>query len=72
VLLAPAKTPPAIVSLLEQEVQKAIKSPDLREKWDASGIEPLGSSAAEATATLNAETALWADIANRAKLQSTD
>ena len=72
VLLAPAKTPPAIVSLLEREVQKAVKAPDLQEKWHASGIEPLGSSAAEAAATLSAETVLWADIANRAKLQSTD
>jgi tripartite-type tricarboxylate transporter receptor subunit TctC len=69
VLLAPAKTPPAIVALLEREVQKAVTLPDLREKWRASDIEPVGSSAAEARASLKKETALWADIVVRAKLQ---
>jgi tripartite-type tricarboxylate transporter receptor subunit TctC len=70
VLLAPAKTPAEIVSILEREVQKAVQLPDIRERWHASDIEPVGSSAAEATATLVAETALWADIVKRAKLQS--
>jgi tripartite-type tricarboxylate transporter receptor subunit TctC len=70
VLLAPAKTPAEIVSILEREVQKAVQLPDIRERWHASDIEPVGSSAAEAKATLVAETALWADIVKRAKLQS--
>jgi tripartite-type tricarboxylate transporter receptor subunit TctC len=70
VLLAPAKTPPEIVSLLEREVQKAAQLPELRDRWHANDIEALGSSAAETKATLTAETALWADIVKRAKLQA--
>jgi tripartite-type tricarboxylate transporter receptor subunit TctC len=69
VLLAPAKTPAATLALLEREVQKAVKLPDLQAKWQANDIEPLGTSAAEAKAILKSETALWADIVARAKLQ---
>ena len=45
VLLAPAKTPPAIIALLEREVQKAVKLRDLQKMWEASEIAPLGTSA---------------------------
>jgi tripartite-type tricarboxylate transporter receptor subunit TctC len=69
VLLAPAKTPPAILSMLEREVRTIVKMPDLQEKWRSSDITPLGSSAAEAKTLLKDETALWADIVKRAKLQ---
>ena len=69
VLLAPAKTPPDIVALIEREVRKAVQIPDLQEKWRDHDIEPLGTSAAEAKDILKAETALWADIVKRADLQ---
>jgi tripartite-type tricarboxylate transporter receptor subunit TctC len=69
VLLAPAKTPSDILQLLEREVRQAVQSPDLQKRWRASDIEPLGSTAAEAKAELKEETALWADIVKRAKLQ---
>lgn len=69
VLLAPAKTPPAIIALLEREVQKAVKLRDLQKMWEASEIAPLGTSAAEAKTRLKAETALWADIVKRAHLE---
>ena len=69
VLLAPARTPPHLLALLEREAQAALKSPDLRERWLAMDITPLGTSAAQAKELLKAETALWADIVKRAKLQ---
>jgi tripartite-type tricarboxylate transporter receptor subunit TctC len=69
VLLAPAKTPPDILSMLEREVRKIVQMPDLQAKWRASDIEPLGSSAAQAKKELKEETALWADIVKRAKLE---
>jgi tripartite-type tricarboxylate transporter receptor subunit TctC len=69
VMLAPAKTPPAIVKLIESKVQEAVKAPDLRKRWQATDIEPFGSSAAEAKAMLKAETTLWANIVKRAKLE---
>ena len=69
VLLAPAKTPPAILTQLEREVQRAVKLPDLQEKLLTMDITPLGTSAAQAKDMLKAETALWADIVVRAKMQ---
>jgi tripartite-type tricarboxylate transporter receptor subunit TctC len=69
VLLAPAKTPPSIVALLEREVRQALRSPDLQEKFRASDIGTLATSAQEAKARLRAETALWADIVKRGNLQ---
>ena len=41
-LLAPAKTPKEIVARLNAEVDKALKSPDLRERFINEGIEPMG------------------------------
>jgi tripartite-type tricarboxylate transporter receptor subunit TctC len=69
VLLAPAKTPPSILTLLEREVQRALQLPDLKQMWAASDITGLGTSAAESKKLLKAETALWADIVKRAKLE---
>ena len=69
VLLAPAKTPPEILAVLEREVRNVVQLPELQERWRASDIEPLGTSAAEAKASLKTETALWTDIVERAKLQ---
>jgi tripartite-type tricarboxylate transporter receptor subunit TctC len=69
VMLAPAKTPDAIVALLERELQAALKSLDLQEKFRAQDIEPLGTTPAEARAVLRAETALWADIVKRGNLR---
>lgn len=68
-LLAPAKTPAPIIALLEQAVIAAVKDPDLQAKWQASDIMPLGTSSAEAAATIKDELALWADIVKRANLQ---
>ena len=42
-MLAPAKTPPAVLAKLSAEVQKAVKSPQTRERIVAIGLEPIGS-----------------------------
>jgi tripartite-type tricarboxylate transporter receptor subunit TctC len=68
-LLAPAKTPEPIVTLLQREVQKAVSDPELQAKWRASDVEPLANSAGQARAILKEEIALWADIVKRANLQ---
>ena len=69
VLLAPAKTPAAIVALLEREARSALQSPDLREKFRAQDLEPLATTAAEAATVLRAETARWADVVKKANLR---
>jgi tripartite-type tricarboxylate transporter receptor subunit TctC len=69
VLLAPARTPDAVIALIEHEIQSALKAPDLQEKFRAQDIVPLGTTPAEARAILRAETALWAEIVKRGNLR---
>ncbi len=51
-LLAPAKTPPAIIARLEAEVRKAVSVPRVREQFAKVELKPVGSSAAEFRALL--------------------
>jgi tripartite-type tricarboxylate transporter receptor subunit TctC len=41
-MLAPAATPREIISRLNAEFNKAIATPDVKEKFTANGVEPLG------------------------------
>ncbi len=47
-LLAPAKTPDAIIERLGREVSALVKSPELSAKIDELGAEPIGNTPAEA------------------------
>jgi tripartite-type tricarboxylate transporter receptor subunit TctC len=42
-LLAPARLPPAVLAKLSDEIQKAFKDPQLRQRIEAVGLEPIGS-----------------------------
>ena len=46
-IFAPAKTPPAVLSQLENEVRKAIAVPQIRERIESLGLTPVGSSSAD-------------------------
>ena len=62
VFLAPAATPRDIVTRVSQETAKAVNAPDLRDKLLQMGIEPIGSSPAEAASFLSDEIAKWAKV----------
>jgi tripartite-type tricarboxylate transporter receptor subunit TctC len=62
---APAKTPQPIIERLHQEVAKAVHLPDVRERFEAEGATPAGTSPAEFAAFYRAEAAKWADVAKR-------
>ena len=46
-MLAPAKTPSAVLAKLSREVQGALKNPQIRERIVAIGLEPIGSTPEE-------------------------
>lgn len=46
-LVAPAKTPDAVVQRLNQAAREALSSPQLKERLDSLGVQPLGSSPQE-------------------------
>jgi len=56
-LFAPARTPAAIVSRLNQEAVRFLNRADAREKFLAAGVEPIGGSPEELVAAMKSEIA---------------
>jgi tripartite-type tricarboxylate transporter receptor subunit TctC len=54
-MLAPAKTPEAVLSRLNAEVVKALKTPELQERLAGLGAEPIGSTRAELAAFISVQ-----------------
>ena len=67
-LLAPAKTPPAIVGTVHAAVQRAIKRRDLVERIAADGAEPDGCSPAELRALLERDMKKLGDLVQAAHI----
>jgi tripartite-type tricarboxylate transporter receptor subunit TctC len=54
-MFAPAKTPPAIINLLQQEIARGINKPEVKELFMNAGVEVVASTADEFTATIKSE-----------------
>lgn len=61
-LLAPAGTPAAIVNRIQQEVAKALNSPEIKEKLVAQGAIPSGNTPAQFAALIESEHKKWATV----------
>ena len=62
---APARTPPAVIDRLHREVAKAVHLPDVKQRFEAEGATPSGSSPSEFAAFYRTEAAKWADVARK-------
>lgn len=62
---APARTPPAVLDRLYREVSKIVHLPDVRQRFEAEGATPSGSTPAEFAAFYRTEAAKWAEVARR-------
>jgi tripartite-type tricarboxylate transporter receptor subunit TctC len=72
-LLAPAGTPKAIVDRLNAEVTKITALPEIKEKIQLAGIEPLsGITPEQFTDFIKSETALWAKVIEQANIPKID
>ncbi|MBC7778491.1 MAG: tripartite tricarboxylate transporter substrate binding protein [Proteobacteria bacterium] len=58
-ILAPARTPPAVVARLNTESVRALKQPEVRDNFAAQGIDPVGSSAEMFANYLSTEREKW-------------
>ena len=56
-LFAPARTPTAIINRLNQEVVRFLARTDVKEKFFATGVEPIGSSPLELAGAMKSEIA---------------
>ena len=61
-LMAPAKTPKAVIDKLNAEMQKMVQTDEVRDNWSKQGAEPMRMSTAAFTTYLNADIAKWATV----------
>jgi tripartite-type tricarboxylate transporter receptor subunit TctC len=69
-LLAPAGTPPAIVSRLQREIATIYRDPQVRDTIAATGVDPVANAPDEFTAELQAEMTQWARLFAAARIQA--
>lgn len=65
VLQAPKATPPAVIAELAKRAQEVMKLPDVRAKLQNSDVTALGTTSAQAQATLNQEMVRWEPVMKR-------
>jgi tripartite-type tricarboxylate transporter receptor subunit TctC len=68
-LLAPAGTPPEIISVLSREVNAALKAEEVIAPLRAQGMEPIGGSPAEFATHIGNEIAKWTPVVEAAGLR---
>ncbi len=68
-LLAPAKTPPAIIARLNVEAVKAIRTPEIKAILAVEASEPVGNSPAEFDAVMKSEVARWLKVVKAAGIK---
>ena len=61
-VLAPAKTPPDILKRMNEELDKALKTPDIAKKLEAQGITVLGGTPQAAQAFIERQMEVWAKV----------
>jgi tripartite-type tricarboxylate transporter receptor subunit TctC len=68
-LWAPAKTPAAIVTRLNQAVQKVLAQPDAKDALQSSGVDPESSTTAQLDARVRSEIGKWNTIIKEAGIK---
>ena len=68
--VAPAKTPREIIVKLNQEMQKALAAPDVKEKLASLGADIVATSPEETAAIFKADIAKYTKVAQAAKIQA--
>ena len=61
-LYAPAGTPKEIIARLSRETARALAAPDLRDRFHATGLEPIGGAADMLAARISADSAKWTRV----------
>jgi tripartite-type tricarboxylate transporter receptor subunit TctC len=67
---APAATPRAIVDRLQQEVARAVKIPEIRERLEQMSIVPSGNTSEEFRAIIARDIDKWTAVAKAANIKA--
>jgi tripartite-type tricarboxylate transporter receptor subunit TctC len=68
-ILAPAGTPRPVVDRVHRESVRVLQSPDIRERLQADGADPVASSPEEFAGFLRSETVKWAKVVKAVGIQ---
>jgi len=67
---APAKTPPAIVARLQQEVARVVQTAEVREKFAGMGLDPVGGSSEDLGRRMLRDIEKWTAVAKAANIKN--
>ncbi|GAB2887574.1 tripartite tricarboxylate transporter substrate binding protein [Paralcaligenes ginsengisoli] len=68
-VMAPAKTPPAIIDRMQKEIAHALESPQVNKVFGAAGVQPTSSSSSNYAKQVRDESAMWKDVIHRANIK---
>jgi len=68
-VLAPAKTPPEIIKKLNQEIAKALKDPEIRNRFSRDGLEIVGGSPEDFSNYIKAEVGKWGKVVRESNIK---
>lgn len=68
-IMAPAGAPQAIIDRLAAACAKAARAPDIIEKFQRDGVDPVGGTPAELAALIAREVSQWRELANAANIK---
>jgi tripartite-type tricarboxylate transporter receptor subunit TctC len=68
-VLTPTGTPPEIIALLHRQIAQIVALPDIRERFETLGFEPLASSPDASARRIKEELARWAKVIRDAKIE---
>lgn len=61
-ILAPGKTPPELIKRMNEEINKALKNPEVAKRLDAQGIDVMGGTPEAARAFIERQMDIWAKV----------
>jgi len=67
---APSKTPPAIVARLQKEVARTVQTAEVRERFAAMGLDPVGGSSEDLGRQVERDIARWTAVARAANIKN--
>ncbi len=68
-IVVPKAVPQPIINKLHQDISEVLKMPDVRQKFAALGVAPVGNSPQEFSAMILAESKKWGDIIRAANIK---
>ena len=67
--VAPAATPPAILDILNREIVKALKDPEVHERLQAQGVTTIANTREEFSQIMTSESAKWKAVVESANIK---